>query len=358
MFMERESTGNPGSAGSSFERRAVPVPSPWVYEVLPTIDSTNTYAARLPAWSAVRAETQSKGRGRNADRVWVSDRGGLWLSAVLPCPGPRSCWETLPLVAGQAVISAVTALGVPGARLRWPNDVMVGTGKLAGLLVERHTPDTAVVGIGLNVFNDPAGHDPKLSGRTISLGQLWTAGGPPASEFGRRWTAGGPPALDAGSGRPARGPWSVDDVAAMVLEHLRQAHAVLASEGFAPIGRALNDAWGEPRRVEVTLNSEADRLAGAPRSFQTADFRFDARGSDVAGSASETTNAPRVFWFHGVDEQGRLRCTVDSQNPAADAEFLFLTANDVALFRELPPSAVQSFSPSAFSPFYVQGCIQ
>lgn len=317
MFMEREGTGTPGSAGgppafrdvsSTSECRPAAsaprgghslMPSPWRYEVLPTIDSTNTYAARLPAWTAVRADTQSKGRGRTTDRVWVSDRGGLWLSAVLPCPGPRAKWETLPLVAGQAVIAAVTALGVRGARLRWPNDVMVGTGKLAGLLVERHTADTAVVGIGLNVFNDPAALDPKLRGHTVSLSELWTAGGPPAS--------------DAGGGRAARGPWSLDDVAAVVLDALREAHAVLANEGFERIGRALNDAWGEPRLVEVMLNGGAES---------------------------------RPFWFHGVDAEGRLRCRAgslsdgelaESANPAVNGnqtDFLLLTANDVALFRE------------------------
>ena len=81
------------AAGSSDDPLAF---SGWLLEVLPEIDTTNRVAAKLPAWHAVRADTQTAGRGRTG-RVWTSDVGGLWLSAVVPCPGPRERWALLPL---------------------------------------------------------------------------------------------------------------------------------------------------------------------------------------------------------------------------------------------------------------------
>jgi BirA family biotin operon repressor/biotin-[acetyl-CoA-carboxylase] ligase len=90
----------------------------WEYD---SVTSTNLVAAELPAWSAVRAETQTAGRGR-FQRKWVSDRGGLWLSAVVPTPSPNG--RILPLLAGVAVCDVLYGLGVRHLRLRWPNDVM------------------------------------------------------------------------------------------------------------------------------------------------------------------------------------------------------------------------------------------
>jgi BirA family biotin operon repressor/biotin-[acetyl-CoA-carboxylase] ligase len=229
------------------------MPADWRYQVLAQVDSTNSYAARLPAWSAVRAEIQTGGRGRTPDRRWVSDTGGLWLSAVLPCPAPRSQWETLPLAAGWAVVNAVRAVGVMRPRLRWPNDVMIGDAKLAGVLVERYTDETAVVGVGLNVCNAPAAADPALAGRTVRLADL----------IGHAY--------------------SIEDLARRVLGELRAAHHVLANAGFAPIADELNYGWSETRRVEITL---------------------------VGG------RRPVGCRFHGVDLHGRLRVTTPPEQTA------------------------------------------
>ncbi len=134
------------------------------------VDSTNLVAASLPAWHAVRAETQTAGRGR-FQRSWVSDRGGLWFSAVVPS-GEKQTRELLPLAAGLAVIEALRGLGVQNIRLRWPNDVMIGEKKLAGLLVDSFDPLRAVVGIGLNISNEPAAHDPTLKPVATRLADL------------------------------------------------------------------------------------------------------------------------------------------------------------------------------------------
>lgn len=117
-------------------------------------------------------------------------------------------------------------MGVEGLRLRWPNDLMVGRKKLAGLLVERFTPDTVVVGVGINVFNTPEAHDAQLSGATVRLSEL-------VEELG-----------------------SMDDLTACLLSALRFGHEVLRTEGFTGIAADLNAQWTEPRRVELTLSGK------------------------------------------------------------------------------------------------------
>ncbi len=195
----------------------------WMLDDVAETTSTNHLAARLPAWHAVRADTQTSGRGRTG-RHWVSDAGGLWLSAVVPCPGPRENWAMLPLAAGWALLGALANLGVSDLRLRWPNDLLVGPRKLAGLLVERHTPDTAVVGIGINVFNHPEAAEPSLRGDTTRLADLVSLGDT-----------------------------TLDDLAGLVLAALARAHALLLADEFPRIAVDLNRAWTPPRRVALTL---------------------------------------------------------------------------------------------------------
>jgi BirA family biotin operon repressor/biotin-[acetyl-CoA-carboxylase] ligase len=238
----------------------------WRLYALEELDSTNTFAGQQPAWTAVRAGTQTGGRGRTRDRQWISDEGGLWLSAVLPCPGARAKWEILPLAAGWAIIGALREFGVPDLRLRWPNDLMVGRRKLAGLLVERYRPDTAVVGVGLNVLNFPELANPALAGQTARLSDL------------------------------VPGAHTVDDAARLVLRALRRMHVMLLGAGFRTIADELNQAWGRPRRVEITLAGRAHTFDG---------------------------------YFQGVDQHGRLRIATERDGPCV------YDAAQVALLREL-----------------------
>jgi BirA family biotin operon repressor/biotin-[acetyl-CoA-carboxylase] ligase len=105
------------------------------------------------------AEEQTAGRGR-LGRTWTSVPGAALTFSVLlrpvTVPSARRGW--LPLMAGVAVASAVRSVtsveggvGV-GAALKWPNDVLVGDRKLAGILAEQ-SPDgsSVVIGMGLNV---------------------------------------------------------------------------------------------------------------------------------------------------------------------------------------------------------------
>src|SRR5207302_4121878 len=94
------------------------------------------------------AHFQNGGRGR-LDRSWSSPPGaGLTFSVLLRPAAPTPTWGWLPLLAGVAVAQAVGA----AAKLKWPNDVLLGdqARKVAGILVQS-AAGVAVVGIGLNV---------------------------------------------------------------------------------------------------------------------------------------------------------------------------------------------------------------
>ncbi len=111
-------------------------------------DSTNARARELAAAGAphgtvVTAAEQSAGRGRQG-RTWVAPAGRALLCSVLLRDPPR----LLPLAAGVAVAEVVGEQ----ASVKWPNDVLLGGRKVAGILVEwRPQQSWAVVGIGLNV---------------------------------------------------------------------------------------------------------------------------------------------------------------------------------------------------------------
>jgi BirA family biotin operon repressor/biotin-[acetyl-CoA-carboxylase] ligase len=191
----------------------------WALHELDSVGSTNQFAAPLPPWSAVTARTQTAGRGRH-ERRWVSDEGGLWLSAVVPAPSDSQHWSLLPLAAGLAVCQALSSFGLAGQRLRWPNDIMIGPAKLAGILVERFGPTSAVVGIGINYDNRPESADPALAGAVARVAERLPA--PPARIVLR----------DA------------------VLTSLRQAHHLLATGRAAELATQLSPYW---RRIPVRV---------------------------------------------------------------------------------------------------------
>ncbi len=124
-----------------------------------TTTSTNDDAweafATLGDGVAVVAIAQTRGRGR-AGRRWEHAAGqGLALSVALRLGCDARQAGVIPLAAGLAAARACHALGVPGARLKWPNDVMVEDRKLAGVLCELRRAsggsDVVVIGVGLNV---------------------------------------------------------------------------------------------------------------------------------------------------------------------------------------------------------------
>jgi BirA family biotin operon repressor/biotin-[acetyl-CoA-carboxylase] ligase len=130
---------------------------PWRHlEVVEETGSTNAdLIARAAAGEDIDgvvliAEHQTAGRGRSG-RTWsAAPRAQLTLSVgVAAADVPAPVWGWLPLAAGLAVVDTVETVGVQAA-LKWPNDVLAGDGKLAGILSEV-AGQTIVVGIGLNV---------------------------------------------------------------------------------------------------------------------------------------------------------------------------------------------------------------
>jgi BirA family biotin operon repressor/biotin-[acetyl-CoA-carboxylase] ligase len=127
-------------------------------EVVDEAGSTNALVADRaragePEGLVVVAEHQTAGRGR-LDRTWETPaRSALTFSVLLRPTAPTRSWPWLPLLAGYAVDKALKADGYDAA-VKWPNDVLVGDGKAAGILselVDTESGLAAVVGIGLNV---------------------------------------------------------------------------------------------------------------------------------------------------------------------------------------------------------------
>lgn len=120
--------------------------------VFSAVTSTNDVARRLAGSREpliVVADTQSRGRGRFA-REWHSAAGGLWTSFLLYPELPAGRLGLITLAAGLAVARTLeTQVGLQ-PELLWPNDVLIGGRKVAGILCERRG-SAMVVGIGVNV---------------------------------------------------------------------------------------------------------------------------------------------------------------------------------------------------------------
>ena len=125
-------------------------------------------------FSVVIAESQSAGRGRQGE-VWHSPPGsGLWMSVLVPAS--RASVTSLPLIVGLAAARAVERVA-PGieAGIEWPNDVMVGGKKVAGVLCEAASGSSAgsgegvVAGIGINVRTPAGGFALDIVSRATSL---------------------------------------------------------------------------------------------------------------------------------------------------------------------------------------------
>jgi BirA family biotin operon repressor/biotin-[acetyl-CoA-carboxylase] ligase len=134
------------------------LPDGWTLVALQSVGSTNDEAARLadhgaPEGTVVWAREQTGGRGRRGRR-WASPVGNLYSSTILrpACPAQRAA--ELGFVAALAVADIVS----PGrsVRVKWPNDVLVDGGKVAGILPESAIgqdgkAEHVVMGIGVNV---------------------------------------------------------------------------------------------------------------------------------------------------------------------------------------------------------------
>jgi BirA family biotin operon repressor/biotin-[acetyl-CoA-carboxylase] ligase len=143
---------------------------------------------------------QDEGRGRQG-REWVPAAGNFYGSTVVELRADDPPAQTLSLAAGLALIETID-VAIPGQplMLKWPNDILLGGAKLAGILLER-SGDRIVVGFGVNLANAPTLPDrqgaslcgailpeafaPLLAASFNRLLQLWRVSD--SSALGRAW---------------------------------------------------------------------------------------------------------------------------------------------------------------------------
>ncbi len=158
----------------------------------PVTGSTNSDALSAahtgaPHGSVWLADAQSAGRGRGG-HAWHSTAGeGIYVSVLLRLKIPADRLLLLPLAAGLAAADAIRVITGLSIDLRWPNDLLVGSYKAGGILVEAHSESDAgsyaVVGIGINVrqrefasgLATPATSLDLAVGRTVSRQPLLVA---------------------------------------------------------------------------------------------------------------------------------------------------------------------------------------
>lgn len=125
-------------------------------------DSTNRIAKELAAQGAsagtcVISEHQTSGRGRRG-RWWFSEKGkGICISVVLRPDLPPALCPRLVLASALALKNTLNCYGIEGAKIKWPNDVLVSGKKISGILLEMsaniESVEYVVVGIGVNINN-------------------------------------------------------------------------------------------------------------------------------------------------------------------------------------------------------------
>lgn len=241
-------------------------------EVLDEVRSTNALMmergrAGAPHGSAIRARVQTAGRGRRA-HAWSSPAGGLYLSVLIRPYVPSAQLPGLPVACALGIVDALREAGCSQARLKWPNDVVVGRAKLAGILTELGCADAgpfAVCGAGVNV--QPTADDGAIAARADAL--------PPASVAS---------SLDEGRVLP-----SLDDLAGAVRAHIMRA----------------------VKRWERSLAEMGEQAAPLAPIVDAYNGRLAFRGERVAVLA---VDGPRVAQgiLLGVDEQGRARVGDDA----------------------------------------------
>jgi BirA family biotin operon repressor/biotin-[acetyl-CoA-carboxylase] ligase len=239
MEQERSAPTAPAPGRDSFGSFAELVLGGWTVRRYGTVSSTQDIAAGRPAWTAVAADIQTAGRGQR-ERSFTSDRGGLYVTAVVPFDGDAALWRGFALAVGWTIVSTFRVQGIARLRLRWPNDLMSGARKVGGILVSQGGPDTLCVGLGLNVSNRPWTEDPGLEARSGRLADL------------------------APAGRLAFEP-----LATALLGAVQLAHASFSLRGLGGFSGRLNRCWGGPRNVSLELapGGQAPGLRGLFRGI-------------------------------------------------------------------------------------------
>ena len=137
----------------------------YYFEELP---STMTVARELalagcPSLTVVLAETQTQGRGR-INRLWHSQAGGLYFTLIVRTGLPLHQCSLFNFLASVVLVRVIKQQYDLSVSVKWPNDLLFGMRKLAGMLSEvitpKDQPPIVSIGIGLNVNNNPALNEP------------------------------------------------------------------------------------------------------------------------------------------------------------------------------------------------------
>src|SRR5262245_37965608 len=146
---------------------------------LESAESTNDEAALLLKKGAadqtvVTAKIQTAGRGRYG-RQWISEEGNLFASLILKPGGDTSSWGQIGFVVSLSIAEALLKiLPERDVRLKWPNDVLVGGRKIAGVLLEikpdAKGSDALIAGFGVNCISHPTQADTPATNLAAELG--------------------------------------------------------------------------------------------------------------------------------------------------------------------------------------------
>lgn len=154
--------GEHGAAGGTDRKLMVDPnawPPGWHVEHVAATGSTNddllSSASERPDRSVLVADYQRAGRGRR-DRVWTAMPGTNLLASILFHEVPADANE-LPRRVSVATVDACRRFTSAAVALKWPNDVLLDDGKLAGVLAQRAAGGSVVVGVGVNVGWAPDG---------------------------------------------------------------------------------------------------------------------------------------------------------------------------------------------------------
>lgn len=216
-------------------------------EVLAETDSTNdrVLAAGQPPGELVAclAEHQSAGRGRRGRRWLAAPGGGICLSVGGRLPGSAAQYAGLSTAVGVACAVALEAEGLGMIGLKWPNDLLLGGGKLGGVLIElrgeAQGPVTLAVGVGLNLRLEAA-----------ARAQIETAGGWPPADLAHLWEAG------AAAGMPVPGR---NHLAAVLVAAVAECLAGAAGASGSRLEGAVLEAW----RARDALRDRPVRIGNA-----------------------------------------------------------------------------------------------
>ncbi|MFH1542362.1 MAG: biotin--[acetyl-CoA-carboxylase] ligase [bacterium] len=142
-----------------------------------SLDSTNDEAKRLissdnpPEWTIIVADSQTKGRGKPGAGWYSPAEVGLYLSIIIkPDKAPQDLIPVTKKVAEAVVVTLATlaTLATP-ATIKLPNDVLISGKKVCGILLERVVSGHLIIGIGLNVNNQPGSFPAELKDSATSL---------------------------------------------------------------------------------------------------------------------------------------------------------------------------------------------